>query len=75
MTIKAEWLDNTDKHVCLCCGQSVFARPSKPMTPERAERSLAILTALGFTREDLLGKHREQLDYQSPGFAEWLQGQ
>jgi hypothetical protein len=31
--------------------------------------------ALGLTREDLLGKHREQIEYQSPGFAEWLQGQ
>jgi hypothetical protein len=73
--MKAEWLDNTDKHVCLCCGQIVFARSDKPMTPERAEMSLAILTALGFTREALLGKHRAQIDYQSPGFAEWLQGQ
>jgi hypothetical protein len=26
-----------------------------------------------FSRDDLLGKHRAQLDYQSPGFAEWLE--
>jgi hypothetical protein len=31
--------------------------------------------ALGLTREDLLGEYRETIDYQSPGFAEWLQGQ
>ena len=73
--MKAEWLDNTtDIHICLCCGQSVLT-PGKPMTPERAERALAMFEALGLTREDLLGKHRAQIDYQSPGFAEWLQGQ
>jgi hypothetical protein len=71
--MKAEWLDNTDKHVCLCCGQSVTQR-GKPITPERCERALEMFTALGLTREDLLGKHRAQIDYQSPGFAEWLEG-
>jgi hypothetical protein len=71
--MKAEWLETPDKNVCLCCGQAVL-RP-KPMTPERAVRALAMFEALGLTREDLLGKHREQIDYQSPGFAEWLQGQ
>lgn len=72
--MKAEWLDDTDKHTCLCCGQAVFER-GNPITPERAARSLQIFEALGFTREDLLAKHRAQLDYQAPGFAEWLQGQ
>jgi|HubBroStandDraft_1064217.scaffolds.fasta_scaffold763424_2 hypothetical protein len=74
MTMKAEWLEVTDKHICLCCGQQVNAI-GRPMTPERCERALQIFTALGFTREALLGKHREQIDYQLPGFAEWLQGQ
>lgn len=74
MTIKAEWLENTDRSICLCCGQSVL-KPGKPMTPDRAWRALMVLEALGLTREDLLGKHREQLDYQSPGFAQWLEGQ
>jgi len=64
--------DNTDLDKCLCCGQPVTER-GKPVTPERAERALSFLTALGFSREDLLGKHRGQLDYQSPGFAEWLE--
>jgi hypothetical protein len=72
--MKAEWFDSTNKNVCLCCGKAIFA-PGKPMTPERAERALAMFEALGLTREDLLGKHRAQIDYQSPGFAEWLQGQ
>jgi hypothetical protein len=65
---------NTDLDKCLCCGQPVKAR-GKPTTPERAEKSLKIFTALGLTREELLTKHREQLDYQSPGFIEWLEAQ
>jgi hypothetical protein len=65
-------LDNTDLDKCLCCGQPVTQR-GEPITPERAARALAIFTALGFTREALLTKHRAQLDYQSPGFAEWLE--
>jgi hypothetical protein len=72
--MKAEWLDDTSLHTCLCCGQQLYG-PGKPMTPERCERALEMFTALGLTREDLLGKHRAQIDYQSPGFAEWLQGQ
>jgi hypothetical protein len=71
--IKAPWLESTDKNVCLCCGQLVYA--PVPMTPERAWRALRMFEALGLTREDLLGKHREQIDYQSPGFSEWLQGE
>ena len=73
MTIKAEWLENADKNICLCCGQRVL-QPGKPMTPDRAWRALRIFEALGLTRDDLLGRHREQLDYQSPGFAAWLEG-
>jgi hypothetical protein len=72
--VKAEWLDSTDIHTCLCCGQTILARPA-PMTPERAEKALEKFIKLGLTREDLLGKHRAQIDYQAPGFAEWLQGQ
>jgi hypothetical protein len=63
---------NTDLDKCLCCGQPVKER-RPPITPERAEKSLKIFTALGLTREELLTKHREQLDYQSPGFIEWLE--
>jgi hypothetical protein len=74
MIPKAEWLENADKNTCLCCGQRVL-QPGKPMTPDRARRAWAMFLALGLTREDLLGKHREQLDYQSPGFAAWLEGQ
>jgi hypothetical protein len=72
--MKADWIDDTDIHTCLCCGQPVLKR-GNPMTPDRAPRAWAIFLALGLTREDLLGKHREQLDYQSPGFAEWLEAQ
>jgi len=74
MTPKAEWLENGDKYTCLCCGQRVL-RQGNPITPDRAVRAWAMFLALGLTREDLLGKHREQLDYQSPGFAQWLEGQ
>ena len=57
---------STDLDKCLCCGQ--------PITPERAEKSLKIFTALGLSRDELLGKHRAQLEYQSPGFVAWLEG-
>jgi hypothetical protein len=63
--------DNTDLHLCLCCGQRVEER-GKPVTPERAIRAVAALEALGFTKDALLTKHRAQIDYQSPGLAEWL---
>lgn len=45
--------------------------------PEDDAGELAIafrmLSAQGFEREALLTKHRAQIDYQSPGFAEWLE--
>lgn len=62
----------TDKHVCLCCGQRV-ALPAPPMTADRCVRSLAMFEAKGLARDELLGKHREQLAYQAPGFVEWLE--
>ena len=64
----------TDFDRCLCCGQAVTER-RPPITPERALKSLRIFTALGLSREELLGKHRAQLQYQSPGFVEWLEEQ
>jgi hypothetical protein len=70
-----DFRDLTDFDKCLCCGQAV-TEPGKPMTAERAVRAYAILTTLvGYTREELLGKHRAQLEYQSPGFVEWLEAQ
>ena len=57
---------------CLCCGQQV-TKPGDPITPERAERALRMLMALGHTRAGLLSAHRAQLEYQSPGFVEWLE--
>jgi hypothetical protein len=73
--MKAEWIDSPDIHTCLCCGQSIVQTPDKRMTPERCEKALAAFEALGLTRADLLGPHRAKIDYQAPGFAEWLQGQ
>jgi hypothetical protein len=75
MTIKADWIEATDKDICLCCGQTVLARRDACLTPEKAERDLALFEALGYTRESLLTKHRAQIDYQLPGFAEWLVAQ
>jgi hypothetical protein len=72
--MKAEWLESTDKNVCLCCGQLVIKSRSA-MTPSDFATEWRILEGLGFTRKALLTKHRAQIDYQSPGFAEWLQGQ
>jgi hypothetical protein len=65
---------NADLDKCLCCGQPVKER-GHPITPERAEKSLRVFRALGLTRDLLLTKHREQLDYQAPGFIEWLETQ
>jgi hypothetical protein len=72
--MKADWTDNTDKMTCLCCGQLV-KEPVPIRSAAHAAAALALFEQLGFTRESLLTKHREQIDYQSPGLAEWLQGQ
>jgi hypothetical protein len=74
MTVKAEWSDETDERVCLCCGQLAVSPPRRS-TPAEFEHEWRILDGLGYTRESLLTKHRAQIDYQSPGFAQWLQGQ
>jgi hypothetical protein len=67
-----DFRDNTDFDKCLCCGQAV-TKPGDPMTPERAVRAYAFLAGLGYERADLLGKHRAQLQYQSPGLVEWIE--
>ena len=67
-----DFRDLTDFDKCLCCGQPV-TKPGDPITPERAVRALRFLTGLGYSRAALLGKHRAQLQYQSPGFVEWLE--
>jgi hypothetical protein len=64
---------STDLDKCLCCGQPVRER-RPPITPERAEKALAIFLARGLSRAELLGKHRAQLEYQSPGLVAWLEG-
>jgi hypothetical protein len=71
--MKAEWTDNVDKERCLCCGQPVKG-PVQIRSPEHAKALFDLLEALGFTREMLLTAHREQIDYQHPGFAAWLEG-
>lgn len=75
MTIKAEWIEATDKDICLCCGQTVARRGGDGCSPLQQAQRYALLDALGYTRENLLGKHRAQLDHQLPGLAEWLEGQ
>jgi hypothetical protein len=69
----ADFRDNTDIDKCLCCGQAVTKRGER-MTPERAVRAYAFLAGLGYEKADLLGKHRAQLEYQSPGLVEWIEG-
>jgi hypothetical protein len=64
--------DNTEFDKCLCCGQTIKKR-GDPMTPQRAVRAYAFLSGLGYTKEELLTKHRAQLEYQSPGFIECLE--
>jgi hypothetical protein len=67
-----DFRDNTDFNKCLCCGQAV-TKPGDPMTPQRAVRAYAFLAGLGYERADLLGKHRAQLQYQSPGMVEFIE--
>lgn len=55
---------------CLCCDQPVTKRGAMPGNPAKA---LAVLEALGYTREQLLTTHRANLDYTAPGFIDWLE--
>jgi hypothetical protein len=73
--MKAEWTNNTDKFTCLCCGQIVPRAGRAVLTEQEAEMQLTMLETLGYTREGLLTQHRDQIDYQLPGFAAWLEGQ
>jgi hypothetical protein len=42
------------------------------LTPEECQFHWQFLEEMGYSRADLLGKHREQIEYQLPGLAEWL---
>jgi hypothetical protein len=57
---------------CLCCDQIVH-EPGQPVTPERAEKAFAFLTALGYSRESLLTEHRANIDFTAPGLIEWIE--
>jgi hypothetical protein len=62
------------QYFCLCCAQPVKRRGNPlTLTPERAARSYKFLLALGYTREQLLGEHRENLDYTTPGLTLWIE--
>jgi hypothetical protein len=65
-------MDQLSFDTCLCCGGNVN-KPGAPITSERAERALIWFEAMGYTRADLLTKHRAQLEFQAPGFVEWLE--
>jgi hypothetical protein len=39
------------------------------------EHELEFLECMGYTREELLGKHKAQVEYQLPGMIEWLTAQ
>jgi hypothetical protein len=69
--MKSEWIDATAKNTCLCCGGFV-SKGRDACTPDVAEKQYALLQALGYTRASLLGKHREQIDFQLPGLSDWL---
>ena len=69
----------TTKHPfdkCLCCGQTHkgFNRAA-PLTQPELLANWVLLEQLGYTREQLLAEHVEQLDWQLPGMATWLRGQ
>jgi hypothetical protein len=64
----------TDKNSCLCCGQLVY-KGGKQRTIIELEVEAEFLGAMGYEREELLTKHREQVEYQLPGMIEWLTAQ
>lgn len=64
------------RDLCLCCGQRHPGyRKALPMTQPEIEKNVRILEQLGYTREVLLDKHVDQLDWQLPGVSTWLRGQ
>lgn len=63
-----------DKRSCLCCGQMVYGK-GKERTIAELEHELEFLECMGYTREELLGKHKAQVEYQLPGMVEWLTNQ
>ena len=58
---------------CLCCGNFVKAPSSRPVTNADARRAATVLLALGFTVQEMLTVHRENLDFTWPGFTLWLE--
>jgi hypothetical protein len=63
-----------DPASCLCCGQDVRQRKrnKKKETAEAARLAIEHLEALGYTKEEMLGPYKAHLDWQMPGFAEWV---
>jgi hypothetical protein len=55
----------------LCCGQLRY-EPGAAKTLAALETEFEFLERLGYTRDELLTKHREQVQYQLPGMIEWL---
>jgi hypothetical protein len=67
-----DFRDNTDFDACLCgCGQTITTPVL--ITLDKAPRALCALVGIGYSIADLKTKHRAQLQYQSPGFIEWLE--
>ena len=61
-----------NKRACLCCGRKTD-KPGPACTGEaEAREATQCLRGLGYTADDLLTKHRAQLDSQAPGLAEWI---
>jgi len=56
---------------CLCCEHELTKR-GDPATPERAHRALAVLRAMGWTREKLLAE-RARVDFAMPGLSEMIE--
>jgi hypothetical protein len=64
--------DKTAKEACLCCGNFV-TKPREHLTPVEAEFQMEVLGLIGYSRDDLLTKHRHQAEYQLPGLVEYLE--
>jgi hypothetical protein len=57
--------------LCLCCDQPIKQK-KRCKNPEAA---WALLDAMGYTREDLLGKYLANIDFTQAGLSDWLREQ
>lgn len=58
---------------CFCCDAPLLKRGAPIGSDGVAKVVFSFLVLLGYTRESLLGEHRDRLEFNSPGLASWLE--